>query len=151
MSSKDKSPSVKNKASSAENKAGLTSRLPYPASRLSPPIDLVNTAQEIAKADEFIALGLNARLDVIAEQIRGLQEQAREILSRAEENRQLHRAACNFQRRVGQCYHLYRKGSDELYFSMLSPDDWNRKSPHEYQGSYLLQADMSWQRVEEEN
>ena len=141
----------KSKDQSKVSELSFTSRLPYPASRLSPPIDLVNTAQEIAKADEFIDLGLNARLDVIAQQIRSLQEQAREILRRAEEDRRLHRAGCSFQRRVGQRYYLYRKKEGELYFSILSPEDWNQKPPHEYEGAYVLQADMSWQCVEVED
>lgn len=119
----------------------------YPTSRLSPRIDLVDVATEIARADQAIASVTNARLEVIAEQIRALQDKARVILDEARESAELHRARCNFVRRPGSVYHLYRRPDDALYFSLLSPADWSGSPPHRFEGSYRLEPDMRWSRV----
>ena len=59
---------------------------PYGASRLAPAIDIVDTAKQIAEADRVIGTVVNAKLEVIAEQIRNLQEQARVVLQQALED-----------------------------------------------------------------
>ena len=67
-------------------------------------------------------------------------------MDEAARNATLHRAQCRFRRRVGQTYHLYRRADDQRYFSLLSPADWGGPPPHEYEGSYRLEPDMSWTR-----
>jgi hypothetical protein len=123
-------------------------RSPCPLSRLSPPITLLDLAREIAQADQMIANRVDAQLEVIARQIRGLQDEARRILESAKRDKDLHRAQCAFQKRAGHVYHLYRKNDGTLYFSMLSPADWH-KSPHLFCGSFRLEADFSWTRLKE--
>jgi hypothetical protein len=120
---------------------------PYPVSRLAPAHDLVDTARQIAEADHLIGTVTNAKLELIAKQIRALQDEARGILDDARANADLHRAACNFRKTPGHAYHLYRRGDGSLYFSMLSPEDWHGEPPHAFEGSYRLEADMSWTRT----
>lgn len=119
------------------------SQSPCPVSRLSPPFDLVDLAHEISVADRMVASHASARLRVIADQIKGLQEKARAVLAEARENQNLHRARCGFSRRPGAIYHLY-EGADGPYFSMLSPEEWAGNPPHPHLGSYRLEPDMSW-------
>lgn len=121
---------------------------PYGASRLAPAIDIVDTAKQIAEADQVIGTVVNAKLEVIAEQIRNLQDQARQVLKRALDDAEMHRASCRFQKKVGAIYFLYRHPSGGAYFSMLSPDDWNGSPPHEFAGAFRLEADMSWSPAE---
>ncbi len=116
---------------------------PYPVSRLAPPITLIDLAREIAQADRMIATKVDAQLEVIARQIRGLQDEARRILEGANRDKDLHRAECAFQKRAGHVYHLYRKNDGSLYFSILSPTDWHQP-PHIFCGSFRLEADFSW-------
>ncbi|MFO0694398.1 MAG: DUF2452 domain-containing protein [Polyangiales bacterium] len=120
---------------------------PYPTSRLAPAFSLVDVASEIARADETIARVTEARLEVIARQMQALREEAERILARAREDAELHRARCTFVRRPGHVYHLYRRDSGELYFSLLSPTDWGHAAPHPFVGSYRLEADMSFTRT----
>jgi hypothetical protein len=120
---------------------------PYPLSRLAPRFDLVDAAAEIARADTQIGTVVNARLATIQKQIRALQEEARSILEEAQRSARLHRARSNFQKVPGRVYHLYRRDDGELYFSMLSPDDWSGTAPHAFEGSYRLGADMGWTRL----
>lgn len=122
---------------------------PYPVSRLAGPIDLVDVAKQIQEADKLLSTRANSKLRVIADQIRALQEEARGVLDEAQRDQDLHRARCNFERRPGKIYHLYRKADDSLYFSMLSPADWNGEPPDAYVDSYRLEADMSWTPVAE--
>ncbi|MCA9652819.1 MAG: DUF2452 domain-containing protein [Myxococcales bacterium] len=124
--------------------AGPAHSSPYPVSRLAPTHDLVDTARQIAEADQIIGTVVHGKLEVIAEQIRALQAQARRIMAEAQQHATLHRARCNFQKRVGHTYHVYAKPDGSSYLSMLSPDDWSGRAPHEHVGSYRLEADMSW-------
>jgi hypothetical protein len=121
---------------------------PYPVSWLAPAHDLVDTARQIAEADQILGTVVHGKLSVIAEQIRALQEQARRLMAEAQQHAVLHRARCAFQKRVGHDYHLYERPDGTSYFSMLGPGDWRREPPHAFVGSYRLEADMSWSPVE---
>lgn len=125
---------------------------PYPVSRLSPQVELVDLARQIAEADAMVNNRVSAKLKVIADQIRALQTEAHKILDDARQDQQLHRAECHFKRIPGKLYHLYEKNDGKTYFSMLSPEDWNGRCPHRYLNSYRLENDMSWtpaQKLEE--
>jgi hypothetical protein len=126
---------------SEDEKKSSTS--PYPLSRLSAPHELVDVAREIQNADTTLGGVTVAKLRIIAEQIRKLQESARQVLDDAKHASDLHRAACNFKKRPGAVYHLYRKAEGALYWSMLSPEDWGTP-PDAFEGSYRLEVDMTW-------
>lgn len=117
---------------------------PYPVSRLAPSHDLVDAARQIAEADQIIGTVVHGKLEVIAEQIRALQDQARRILEDAQSSAALHRARCNFQKKVGHTYFLYEKPDGSTYLSMLSPEEWGGRNSHVFLGSHRLEADMSW-------
>lgn len=129
---------------SGPNVATAAHASPYPVSRLAPATDLVDMAREIAEANHVIGLVTHAKLEIIASQIRLLQDQARAVLKEATANAELHEANCRFRRRVGHTYHLYRRPEGMRYFSLLAPDDWNGAPPHAYEGSFRLEPDMSW-------
>ncbi len=120
----------------------------YPLSRLSAKHDLVDVAREIQVADATLGGVTVGKLRVIAEQIKSLQARAAEILDEAKHSSELHRAGCNFQRRPGHVYHLYRRADAALYWSMLSPEEWGTP-PDAFEGSYRLELDMSWTPVED--
>lgn len=129
---------------SGELHQGSERSAPYPVSRLAPAFELVDLAKQISDADKMINTRVSSKLKVIADQIRHLQDEARQVLEETQKDQQLHQAACNFQRQPGHVYHLYRKADGNTWFSMLSPDDWQGQPPNEYVGSYRLEADMSW-------
>lgn len=125
--------------------------LPYAANRLGPSIDLVDMAHEIATADNMVNTRVSAKLKVIADQIRHLQQEARDILEETQRDQQLHHAECHFKRIPGKTYHLYEKSTGRQYFSMLSPDDWSDTPPHSFVGSFRLENDMSWTALDNIN
>lgn len=111
--------------------------------------DLIELAQEIQKADDFVKSTTYSKLQMIAEQIRFLQEQAKQVMLEAQQNNRLHHVACNFKKIPGRMYYLYQKPSGQEYFSMLSPEEWGSSLPHKYIGSYRLEFNMSWTPTEE--
>ncbi|MEE6483441.1 hypothetical protein FKM82_013550 [Ascaphus truei] len=94
----------------------------YHTNRIGDPNNLVELAQRVQKADEFIRANACNRLTVIAEQIRWLQEQARQVLEEAKRDADLHHAACNVVKKPGNIYYLYKRESGQRYFSILSPE-----------------------------
>lgn len=125
--------------------------LPYPMARGAPPIDLVDVARQIADADQFIDARVGSNLELIARQIKQLQEEARTLLAAAERDQALHRVSCNVVKHPGRSYHLYRKSNGERYFSLLSPREWGNSTPHQHLGSYRLEADRSWSEIDIES
>ena len=121
---------------------------PYALSRMAPSFSLVDVASEIEKADAMLATVTGGKLGVIADQIRHLQEQARRMLQRAQRDAELHRARCRFEKKPGGVYHLYLKDDGERWFSLMAPDEWIRPQPQTFEGSYRLEADMSFTRVD---
>jgi len=132
----------------ADKHDGHQRSAPYPMSRLAPVHDLVDVAKAIATADTALRNSTSAKLKIIADNIRHLQEQARAVLETAERDAELHRAACSFKKRPGHLYHLYRKKDGTSTLSMISPEEWSR-CPHEYVGSYRLESDSSWTKADE--
>lgn len=127
---------------------GAAHSSPYPVSRLAPSFDTGELAAEVAKAESMLSARTGAKLRVIADQIRQLQEEARKVLSDAREEQALTHADCAFKRIPGRTYHLYRRANGRAFFSMLSPEDWGGRSPHEFLGSYRLEVDYSWTPAE---
>jgi len=127
-----------------------TRAMPYPTSRLAAPIELVDMAREIEKSDQALGLVVGAKLEVIRDQMRALQEQARMLLEEAQLSARLQRASCSFRKIPGKTYHLYRRPDGELYFSMLSPEEWRGAPPHVFEGSYKVEIDLSLRPLGEE-
>lgn len=128
---------------------GADRSAPYPVSRLAPGFGLVDMAREIEQADQVVSGRLSAQLQVIADQVKALQAQAREVLAQARDDQRLHHARCAFRRIPGHTYHLYQEADGSPAFSMLSPDDWNGRPPKPFLGSYRLESDMSWTPADE--
>jgi hypothetical protein len=123
---------------------GPSNAAPYALSRLSGPVSLVDVAREIEQADQWIASTANAKLSVIAEQMRALRQSAQAVLEKAERDAVLHRAEARFRRYPGRVYHLYEREPGACYWSLLSPEEWGGNPPHAFLGSYRLESDQSF-------
>ncbi|KAK4879836.1 hypothetical protein RN001_007982 [Aquatica leii] len=111
------------------------------------PGDLIELASEIQRADTFTNANACNKLQVIAQQIRFLQQQAESVLRETKLNQELHHVACNFIKVPGNVYHLYKKPDEQRYFSMLSLQEWTN-CPHQYLGSFRLELDHSWTPIQ---
>ena len=89
------------------------------------------------KADSSVKSNVTNKLSLIADQIKFLQDQAKDILEKAKLEMELHNAACNLVKKPGTVYNYYRRESGQKYMSIMSPSDWG-KCPHEFLGGELL-------------
>lgn len=116
------------------------------------PGDLIELARHVEQADSHTKAVVGGKLELISDQIKALQAQAVSILEDAKVDMHLSHAKCNFIRKPGTIYHLYKRkdldGFDETFFSMLSPLEWGNNPPDEYLNSYRLEHDMSWTQVD---
>jgi hypothetical protein len=134
---------------SGDNYRGAGHASPYPVSRLGPPVSLVDMARAIESASSKVALRTNAQLEVIVEQMKALQERAREIVEQASRDVDLIHAECRFTRVPGRIYHLYERADGHRYFSMLGPGDYGRGGPAGFVDSFRYEHDESWTRLDE--
>lgn len=106
--------------------------------------DLVELAQAIQTADKFTRATAGSKLSVIAEQVRFLQQQAKNILEEANLNNQLHHIACNFKKVPGKVYYVYKRGEQgKHYMSLIAPEEWGKDCP-EFVAAYKLEHDMTF-------
>jgi hypothetical protein len=121
--------------------------LAYPTRTMDPPMQLVDRAREIEAAEGALKVQADGKLELILRQIRSLQQEARAIIEQAHQDVELHRVKCNFEKQIGEEIFLYEKPGGGLYFSRLSPSDWNDNPPHDFRGGYRLQADRSFENT----
>ncbi len=134
---------------SGGNFTGPAHASPYPVSRLGAPVSLVDMARVIEAASATVALRTNAQLEVIVEQMKALQERAREIIEQASRDVDLIHAECRFRRVPGRIYHLYKRPDGHRYFSMLGPGEYGGGVPAGFVASFRYEHDESWTRVDE--
>merc|ERR1712154_397649 len=91
----------------------------------------VELAANIQTADQFTRATAGSKLTVIAEQVRFLQQQAKNVLEEANLNKELHHIACNFKKEPGA-----------KYMSMISPQEWGENCPV-FDAAYKLEHDMT--------
>jgi hypothetical protein len=115
---------------------------------MAPSFSLVDVASEIERADAMLATVTGGKLEVIAEPIRALQGKARALLERAKRDAELHRVRCSFEKKPGGIYHLYREPNGETWFSLIAPDEWVTPQDHAFCGSYRLEADLGFTRLD---
>ncbi|HVJ90834.1 MAG TPA: DUF2452 domain-containing protein [Labilithrix sp.] len=127
---------------------GPSRSAPYPLSRTAPSFDLVDIAAQIQRADQTLATMTGGKLGVIAEQIARLQAQARRLLEKSQRDAELHRVTCNFEKKPGSEIHLYRRTNGERWFSRLAPDEWVTKQEQTFEGTFRLELDMSFTRID---
>lgn len=134
---------------SGDNFRGAGSASPYPVSRLGAPVSLVDMARAIESASDKVALRTNAQLEVILEQMKALQDRAREIVEQASRDVDLIHAECRFKCVPGHIYHLYERADGHRLFSMLGPDDYGKGGPSGFVASFRYEHDESWTRLDE--
>ncbi|XP_075237216.1 uncharacterized protein C1orf50 homolog isoform X1 [Lycorma delicatula] len=111
-------------------------------------VELNELAKEVEKADKIAHSSAVNRLELIAEQMKFLQSQACKVVVELHQGLSLNHAACNFKKVPGKTYHLYQRQSGQKYFSMLSPEEWDSRLPHQFLGSFRLENDMTWTPAE---
>ena len=84
------------------------------------------------------------KLQLLVQQAQLLKVQISNVINETLINTDLHQVKCNFTKVSGNTYHLYKKDMERYYFSILSPNDWNNKPPHDFVASYYFDYDKSF-------
>lgn len=110
--------------------------------------DLERLVEALQHSETHVKNTALNKLQVIGEQIKFLQKQAKEILESASTNTDLHKVPCNFVKVPGTIYHLYQRPSGEKLWSMISPQEFGANNKNEYLGSFRMEVDRSWTPVD---
>ena len=84
----------------------------------------------------------------LKEQIQLLAEQAKEVHDRIYFSEKVYQAQIHFEPIIHNIYHLYKRGNGEHILSMISPEEWGKNPPFEYECSVKLLADHTWDILE---
>ena len=84
------------------------------------------------------------QLAQIKEQIDLLAQQARRLQERVSISEEIYLTDMNFEPLIGRIYFLYRQPSGKTVLSMVSPDEWGKKSPYTFVAEVKMLADHTW-------
>lgn len=68
------------------------------------------------------------------------------MMQQFEYNNLIYSAKFSFEPILGQTYHLYRKANDDVWLSLISPHECS----WDFVGSFRLNSDKLWKRVDED-
>jgi hypothetical protein len=83
---------------------------------------------------------LNHKVQTRYQEIKAQYEQ---LMQEFEYNNLIYSAKFAFEPIIGDLYHLYKRENDEIFLSIIAPDQCNFNSL----GSFLLNADQIWEKV----
>lgn len=109
---------------------------PYGTSASSPVIKPTNTATWTADGVRRTNKILKGKFDEVRKEYEILMEKFRY-------NDMLYNAKFGFEPIIGETYHLYLNKKEELFLSIIAPDQWNL----EFKGSFRLNSDKMWEKV----
>ena len=69
-----------------------------------------------------------SKLKILFKQMQNIKNEIEEVIKESVETENLEKIKCNFKKIPGKNYFLYQKPNNELFFSMLSPKEWNSKN-----------------------
>ena len=86
----------------------------------------------------------------IYEQMQLLAKQVQDIQKRADVSLQIYQAEIKFTPTIGQSYYLYETENAKKYLSMISPDEWGKRSDEKkFIAKVKLLSDHTW-KIEED-
>ena len=86
-----------------------------------------------------------SKLKVLFKQMENIKREIEEVVKESIETENLEKIKCNFKKIPGKNYYLYQKPNNELFFSMLSPKEWN--SNNNFIDEYFYDYDHTFQKV----
>ena len=69
-----------------------------------------------------------------------IKSQYEQLLQEYIDNEVIYSSNFNFEPITGEIYHLYKGKNNQLFLSMISPNEWNK----EYMGSYYMDTNKKW-------
>ena len=86
-----------------------------------------------------------AKIKVLFKQMENLKKEIEEIVEESLESENLNNIKCNFKKIPGSYYYVYQKPDSTLFFSLLSPNEWNTKNI--FINKYFYDYDLSFIKI----
>lgn len=89
------------------------------------------------------------KLKILFKQMQFIKNEINEIVQDSIVSTELDNVKCSFKKIPGKTYYLYKEdkedNKDGMYFSMLSPDEWNKYTT--FISAYLYDYDLTFNKV----
>lgn len=85
------------------------------------------------------------KLKTLFRQLQFIKNEINEVLQESIVSNELEKIKCNLKKRPGNHYYLYLNKKNEHFFSILSPNDWDKYN--EYLGEYLYDYDLTFNKI----
>ena len=82
-----------------------------------------------------------AKIKVLFKQMENIKKEIEQIINESLETDDLNNIKCNFKKVPGSYYYLYQKPDGQLFFSILSPNEWNTNNI--FINKYFYDYDLS--------
>lgn len=113
-----------------------SSILPYGSNVSAPAIKTENIDLWKSQGVHKVNKQFQAKYNEIKEEYENLIEEYRY-------NEIVYGSKFSFEPVIGETYHLYMGNDNQLFLSMISPNEWNK----EHMGSFRLNSERKWQRT----
>jgi hypothetical protein len=110
---------------------------PYGTSASSPVIKPTNTATWTGDGVRRVNKILKGKFEEVKKEYELLME-------KFHYNDMLYNAKFGFEPIIGETYHLYKNRKEELFLSIIDPNQWDL----EHKGSFRLNSDKMWEKIE---
>ena len=90
-----------------------------------------------------------SKLKLLFKQMENLKNDINEIINESLEADALNDIKCNFKKKPGNTYYLYKKPCDSLFFSILSPQEWTN-TKNIFVNAYFYDYDLTFQKFSDE-
>ena len=105
--------------------------------------------QELKKEKIVKAVQRNSnnysKLKILFKQMENIKKDIQEIVNESIETEILENIKCSFKKVCGNIYYLYKNEKQELFFSILSPKEWN--SNNIFVNQYFYDFDHTFQKI----
>lgn len=90
------------------------------------------------------------QMEQLRRQMETLVQQAKSLSERVSVSEMIYQADIPFQPVIHHIYHLYQRKSDGSHvLSMVSPEEWGRRSPYDHISTVRLLGDHTWEVLSE--
>lgn len=104
-------------------------------------------ALERSKIIEAVQRNSNnyAKLKILFKQMESIKNEINSVINESLETDNLQSIECSFKKVPGNTYYLYKKHEGELFFSILSPKEWDTNNT--YIDGYFYDFDLTFQKI----
>jgi len=85
------------------------------------------------------------KLKMLFKQMQFIKNEINELVQDSIVSKELDNVKCSFKKIPGKTYYLYNDDKGGMYFSMLSPDEWNKHNM--FISAYLYDYDLTFNKV----